>query len=121
MGPQGSKRGPELDLSDRTYDGREEGGILSNGLGQLVDGQKGPDNFRLDVAGHGKGNTQQYLCSHSHLHLYCLFLSCAGTSNNVLSPNPIHSILYIYIFFAIRRHLCNLMTSTGYTCRHNLM
>lgn len=53
--PQGIKRGTEVDLSDRTYDGREEGGYLSGGLGQLVDGQKGPDNFRLDVSGNGKG------------------------------------------------------------------
>ncbi|XP_017773503.1 PREDICTED: discoidin domain-containing receptor 2 isoform X2 [Nicrophorus vespilloides] len=51
---QGLKRGPEMDLSDRTYDGREKDGILSEGLGQLVDGQKGQDNFRLDT-GHGKG------------------------------------------------------------------
>ncbi|XP_022905687.1 discoidin domain-containing receptor 2 [Onthophagus taurus] len=54
-GPQGSKRGPEMDLSDQTYDGREEGGYLSHGIGQLVDGQKGQDNFRLDISGHGKG------------------------------------------------------------------
>ncbi|XP_076649436.1 discoidin domain-containing receptor 2 [Halictus rubicundus] len=53
--PQGIKRGSEVDLSDRTYDGREEAGYLSGGLGQLVDGQKGPDNFRLDVGGNGKG------------------------------------------------------------------
>ncbi|XP_046827642.1 discoidin domain-containing receptor 2-like isoform X1 [Vespa crabro] len=53
--PQGIKRGSEVDLSDRTYDGSEEGGYLSGGLGQLVDGQKGPDNFRLDISGNGKG------------------------------------------------------------------
>lgn len=51
------RRGPELDLSDRTYDGREENGYLFQGLGQLVDGQKGQDNFRLDLSGHGKGKT----------------------------------------------------------------
>ncbi|XP_071640994.1 discoidin domain-containing receptor 2 [Temnothorax longispinosus] len=53
--PQGIKRGSEVDLSDRTYDGREEAGYLSGGLGQLVDGQRGSDNFRLDVSGNGKG------------------------------------------------------------------
>ncbi|XP_046467696.1 discoidin domain-containing receptor 2 isoform X1 [Neodiprion pinetum] len=53
--PQGIQRGSEVDLSDRTYDGREEGGHLSRGLGQLVDGRKGADNFRLDVSGNGKG------------------------------------------------------------------
>lgn len=58
--PQGIKRGSEVDLSDRTYDGREEGGYLSGGLGQLVDGQKGPDNFRLDVSGNGKGKARMH-------------------------------------------------------------
>lgn len=53
--PQGIKRGSEVDLSDRTYDGVEDAGYLTGGLGQLVDGQKGPDNFRLDVNGNGKG------------------------------------------------------------------
>ncbi|XP_046391310.1 discoidin domain-containing receptor 2-like isoform X3 [Ischnura elegans] len=53
--PQGVQRGSGIDLTDRTYDGREEGGRLSGGLGQLVDGQKGADNFRLDVRGYGKG------------------------------------------------------------------
>lgn len=57
--PQGIKRGSEVDLSDRTYDGREEAGYLSGGLGQLVDGQKGPDNFRLDVSGNGKGKARR--------------------------------------------------------------
>ncbi|XP_024936410.1 discoidin domain-containing receptor 2 isoform X2 [Cephus cinctus] len=52
---QGIQRGSEVDLSDRTYDGKEEAGYLSGGLGQLVDGQKGSDNFRLDVNGNGKG------------------------------------------------------------------
>ncbi|XP_051161939.1 discoidin domain-containing receptor tyrosine kinase B [Leptopilina boulardi] len=53
--PQGIQRGSEVDLTDRTYDGQEDAGYLSGGLGQLVDGQKGPDNFRLDVNGNGKG------------------------------------------------------------------
>lgn len=56
--PQGARRGLELDLSDRTYDGKEESGYLSQGLGQLVDGQKGHDNFRLDIAGRGKGKVK---------------------------------------------------------------
>uniref|UniRef100_A0ABD2WJD2 Discoidin domain-containing receptor 2 n=1 Tax=Trichogramma kaykai TaxID=54128 RepID=A0ABD2WJD2_9HYME len=53
--PQGVRRGYELDLTDRTYDGAEEAEYLTGGLGQLVDGQKGPDNFRLDMYGNGKG------------------------------------------------------------------
>ncbi|KAJ9582370.1 hypothetical protein L9F63_003297 [Diploptera punctata] len=58
--PQGVQRGTEVDLSDRTYDGRDESGYLSGGLGQLVDGQKGQDIFRLDLKGHGKGMNLSY-------------------------------------------------------------
>lgn len=54
--PQGTVRGTEVDLRDRTYDGREESGQLSGGLGQLVDGHRGQDNgFRIDIDGQGKG------------------------------------------------------------------
>ncbi|XP_060535505.1 discoidin domain-containing receptor 2-like isoform X2 [Cylas formicarius] len=53
--PQGVRRGTDLDLSDRIYDGTEDSGQLSHGLGQLVDGEKGRDNFRLDWTGRGKG------------------------------------------------------------------
>lgn len=51
---QGLKRG-DLDFSDKTYDGAEDSGYLSHGLGQLTDGIKGKDNFKLDLKGHGKG------------------------------------------------------------------
>lgn len=44
-----------MDLSDQTYDGRDEGDRLVGGLGQLVDGQRGTDNFRTDIHGFGKG------------------------------------------------------------------
>lgn len=44
-----------LDLSDVSYDGDKMGGYLVNGLGRLVDGEVGGDNFRLDI-GYGKGN-----------------------------------------------------------------
>ena len=52
---QGVQRGNEVDLTDQTYDGIEENGRLYGGLGQLEDGEKGADNFRLDVRGKGKG------------------------------------------------------------------
>lgn len=55
--PQGDQRGAEIDLSDKVYDGREEAGHLIGGLGQLVDGQKGLDNYRLDLKGFGKGKS----------------------------------------------------------------
>jgi discoidin domain receptor family member 2 len=53
--PKGTQRGNEVELSDKTYDGEDEGDRLLRGLGQLVDGQKGVDNFRSDVNGYGKG------------------------------------------------------------------
>ena len=43
-----------LDLSDVSYDGEKVNGFLVNGLGRLVDGELGGDNFRLDI-GYGKG------------------------------------------------------------------
>ncbi|XP_055903632.1 discoidin domain-containing receptor 2-like [Eupeodes corollae] len=53
--PKGVQRGIEIDLSDKTYDGHEEDDRYIGGLGQLVDGQKGKDNFRTDIHGFGKG------------------------------------------------------------------
>lgn len=58
--PKGVQRGLEIDLSDQTYDGHDEGDRLVGGLGQLVDGQRGTDNFRTDIHGFGKG---KMLCS----------------------------------------------------------
>lgn len=54
--PKGVQRGPEIDLSDQSYDGTVDGDRLVNGMGQLVDGQRGNDNFRSDLGGFGKGN-----------------------------------------------------------------
>ncbi|CAG9771117.1 unnamed protein product [Ceutorhynchus assimilis] len=42
-------------LYDSSYDGHRSQGMLFNGLGRLVDGEVGLDNFRLDI-GYGKGN-----------------------------------------------------------------
>ncbi|KAH8298163.1 hypothetical protein KR018_010084 [Drosophila ironensis] len=53
--PKGVQRGMEVDLSDKTYDGGEQGDRYVDGIGQLVDGQKGKDNFRTDIHGFGKG------------------------------------------------------------------
>lgn len=41
-------------LYDCSYDGHRSQGVLFNGLGRLVDGEIGLDNFRLDI-GYGKG------------------------------------------------------------------
>lgn len=59
--PKGVQRGLEVDLSDKMYDGHQEGDRLVGGLGQLVDGQKGTDNFRTDIHGFGKGIVYIYI------------------------------------------------------------
>ncbi|CAB0012371.1 unnamed protein product [Nesidiocoris tenuis] len=46
---------PGQDLSDVTYDGHINENTLEDGLGRLVDGTYGGDNFKMDV-GVGKGN-----------------------------------------------------------------
>lgn len=53
--PRGVQRGLDIDLADEVYDGREDGDRLVGGLGQLVDGQRGTDNYRTDIHGFGKG------------------------------------------------------------------
>lgn len=45
------------DLSDVSYDGNVTNGYLANGLGRLVDGILGGDNFKIDI-GYGKGNVK---------------------------------------------------------------
>ena len=46
--PQGMVRGATLELLDITYDGLEDSltGLLTGGLGQLVDCQYGAENYR---------------------------------------------------------------------------
>lgn len=53
--PIGVQRGLDIDLADEVYDGHEDGDRLVGGLGQLVDGQRGTDNYRTDIHGFGKG------------------------------------------------------------------
>jgi hypothetical protein len=52
--PEDTSREPDQDLSDSSYDGIRRDGELVDGLGQLVDGEVGGDNFKLDI-GYGKG------------------------------------------------------------------
>ena len=58
--PQGMVRGSMLELMDHTFDGHEDSlsGDLRGGLGQLVDGVYGWDNFKAaGINGHVKGET----------------------------------------------------------------
>jgi discoidin domain receptor family protein 2 len=54
--PQGDKRGSDWEFFDAAYDGPWDG-ELRRGLGQLIDGKTGPDNFKLGfhVKERGKG------------------------------------------------------------------
>ena len=54
--PQGMVRGSTLELMDHTFDGQEDSqtGDLRGGLGQLVDGRYGDDNFKATF-GFAKG------------------------------------------------------------------
>jgi len=58
--PEDSAREPGQDLSDSSYDGVRREGELVGGLGRLVDGEVGGDNFKLDI-GYGKGEFTEYL------------------------------------------------------------
>jgi len=51
--PQG-ERGPGVDLFDFTYDGKVTETYLSGGLGQLVDGVEGKNNFRFEPDSSGR-------------------------------------------------------------------
>jgi hypothetical protein len=46
--PQGDKRSFDMDFSDKTYDGHLTNSVLQNGLGQLIDGDIGSDDIRVD-------------------------------------------------------------------------
>jgi discoidin domain receptor family protein 2 len=60
--PEDSAREAGQDLSDSSYDGIRREGELIGGLGRLVDGEVGGDNFKLDI-GYGKGE----LKNHRHI------------------------------------------------------
>jgi discoidin domain receptor family protein 2 len=52
--PEDSTREGVQDFSDSSYDGIRRESELIGGLGRLVDGEVGGDNFKLDI-GYGKG------------------------------------------------------------------
>ncbi|XP_012341133.1 discoidin domain-containing receptor 2 isoform X2 [Apis florea] len=45
---------PTIELSDISYDGKRQDNLLTDGLGRLIDGEVGADNYRLDM-GDGRG------------------------------------------------------------------
>lgn len=46
--PQGDKKGSNWEFYDTAYDGHWDGDELKHGLGQLIDGNFGRDDFKLD-------------------------------------------------------------------------
>ena len=61
--PQGMVRGASLELMDHTFDGIEDSqtGDLRGGLGQLVDGKYGWDNFKATSPGGQIKGEQNFL------------------------------------------------------------
>ena len=51
----GDIKGGDPGMQDLTYDGQRKEGYLSEGLGQLTDGERGHTNFRVDTLGMGRG------------------------------------------------------------------
>ncbi|XP_051161708.1 discoidin domain-containing receptor tyrosine kinase B-like [Leptopilina boulardi] len=52
--PQGDKRGNDWEFFDATYDGHWDG-ELRRGLGQLIDGRRGSDNFKMGYYDYDRG------------------------------------------------------------------
>lgn len=56
--PKGDSRDeqdPSMDLGDVSYDGILDGDIMRGGLGQLVDGLYGDDDFQKQIHGENSG------------------------------------------------------------------
>ena len=69
-------RGSMLELMDHTFDGHEDSlsGDLRGGLGQLVDGVYGWDNFKAaGINGHVKGDTNDGQFFRSTVYLFYNF------------------------------------------------
>ena len=74
--PQGMVRGATLELLDISYDGVEDpsNGYLTGGLGQLVDGKFGAENYRAMgengvVRGENGGFSSQFSSVHYNIFL----------------------------------------------------
>lgn len=54
--PRGEVRDLDIDLEDVSYDGVLEGGLMRDGLGQLVDGLYGDDDYQKQLQGENSGS-----------------------------------------------------------------
>lgn len=55
--PRGEIREPDIDLEDISYDGILDGNMMKGGLGQLVDGLYGDDDYQKLLQGEHSGKT----------------------------------------------------------------
>lgn len=53
--PRGEVREPDVDLEDISYDGVLNGNMMKGGLGQLVDGLYGDDDYQKQLQGEHSG------------------------------------------------------------------
>lgn len=53
--PQGEVRDLDVDLQDVSYDGVLEGSFMRDGLGQLIDGLYGDDDYQKQLQGENSG------------------------------------------------------------------
>ncbi|CAH0546092.1 unnamed protein product [Brassicogethes aeneus] len=54
--PRGEAREPDIDLEDVSYDGILDGNYMKGGLGQLVDGLYGDDDYQRQLQGENSGS-----------------------------------------------------------------
>ena len=63
---------PVEEQSDIEYDGKRELGLLSGGVGRLIDGDYGVDNYRVEISpGRGESPRQFRQLKHSYIHSVC--------------------------------------------------
>lgn len=53
--PRGEIREPDIDLEDISYDGLLDGRDMKGGLGQLVDGLYGDNDYQKQLSGEQSG------------------------------------------------------------------
>ncbi len=65
--PQGDRRGTAYEFYDWRYDGEWRGSRLLNGLGCLVDGDYGPQNFKLSYYAQGEASSIRRVLVVAHM------------------------------------------------------
>lgn len=58
--PRGEIREPEVDLEDISYDGVLDRNMMRGGLGQLVDGLYGDDDYQKQLQGEHSGKNRNW-------------------------------------------------------------